>query len=145
MMAAVGSNSCSSSIRFAASAAERIDTPVALPLCRLRLATRPDRTGSTPTTKTIGIVEVAALDSECRLNPNQTRDPRHCERSLALNPNLAQSRGEIGLTKLNDGRGEETRGDKNEALLVTIVRLAVDSFLRRRQAPGYDQTTLRSP
>jgi hypothetical protein len=97
MMAAVGSNSCSSSIRFAASAAERIDTPVAF-------------TGSTPTTKTIGIVEVAALDSECRVNPNQTRDPRHCERSLALNPNLAQSRGEIGLTKLYDGRGEETPG-----------------------------------
>src|SRR5262249_842069 len=36
-------------------------TPVALPPGRARLATSPNLTGSSPTAKTIGIVEVAAL------------------------------------------------------------------------------------
>ena len=36
-------------------------TPVTLPPGRLRLATRPSLTGSSPTPKTIGIVAVAAL------------------------------------------------------------------------------------
>jgi hypothetical protein len=36
-------------------------TPVTLPPGRLRLATRPVLTGSTPVTATIGIVEVAVL------------------------------------------------------------------------------------
>src|SRR5947199_2014080 len=35
--------------------------PVALPPGRLRLVTRPSSTGSAPTAKTIGVVEVAAL------------------------------------------------------------------------------------
>ena len=35
--------------------------PVALPPGRARLATRPTSTGSTPTTKTIGIVVVATF------------------------------------------------------------------------------------
>jgi adenylate cyclase len=38
------------------------------------------------------------------------------ERSLALDPNLAESHAEIGLAKLYDGRAEETQGDENEAL-----------------------------
>jgi len=40
-------------------------TPVALPRGRLRLATRPSWTGSLPTVKTIGIVEVADLAANC--------------------------------------------------------------------------------
>jgi tetratricopeptide (TPR) repeat protein len=38
------------------------------------------------------------------------------ERALALNPNLANARANIGLAKLFDGRAEETEGDVNEAL-----------------------------
>jgi len=38
------------------------------------------------------------------------------ERSLTLDPNLAESRALIGLAKLFDGRAEETQGDENEAL-----------------------------
>jgi tetratricopeptide (TPR) repeat protein len=38
------------------------------------------------------------------------------ERALALNPNLAQSRANIGQAKLFDGRAEETERDVNEAL-----------------------------
>jgi TolB-like protein/Flp pilus assembly protein TadD len=38
------------------------------------------------------------------------------ERSLALNPNLAIARGNIGLAKLFAGRAEETERDVNEAL-----------------------------
>jgi len=38
------------------------------------------------------------------------------ERSLALNPNLAESRALIGLAKVFDGRAEETERDEIEAL-----------------------------
>jgi tetratricopeptide (TPR) repeat protein len=38
------------------------------------------------------------------------------ERSLALDPNLAQSRALIGLAKIFNGRAEETERDENEAL-----------------------------
>jgi TolB-like protein/class 3 adenylate cyclase/Flp pilus assembly protein TadD len=38
------------------------------------------------------------------------------ERSLALDPNLAESRGLIGLAKIFDGRAEETEQDEQEAL-----------------------------
>jgi TolB-like protein/cytochrome c-type biogenesis protein CcmH/NrfG len=38
------------------------------------------------------------------------------ERALALNPNLANARANIGQAKLFDGRAEETEGDVNEAL-----------------------------
>ena len=41
------------------SSAFKVVTPVRLPPGRLRLTTRPSRTGSTPTRKTIGIVDVA--------------------------------------------------------------------------------------
>ena len=38
------------------------------------------------------------------------------ERALTLNPNLANTRANIGVAKLFDGRAEETEGDVNEAL-----------------------------
>ena len=61
MMVAVGTNSCSSSSRFGPSSTPRVVTPVRLPPGRLRLATSPASTGSTPIEKTIGIVVVAAF------------------------------------------------------------------------------------
>ena len=45
-------------------------TPVTLPPGRLRLATRPDLTGSAPTAKTIGIVAVAALAASAAALPS---------------------------------------------------------------------------
>src|SRR5262249_31396722 len=59
--AGAGTNSCSSSNRFGASATVIMDMPVTLPLGRLRLVTRPNVTGSPALTKTIGIVDVAAF------------------------------------------------------------------------------------
>ena len=38
------------------------------------------------------------------------------ERSLTLDPNLAESRALIGLAKIFDGHAEETERDENEAL-----------------------------
>src|SRR5262245_13465586 len=58
---ALGTSSCSSSRRFAASVVTRKLTPVALPPGRLKLETRPRSTGSVPMVKTIGMAEVAAL------------------------------------------------------------------------------------
>src|SRR5262249_1584295 len=57
----LGTNWRSSSSRFVTDAVERKLTPVALPPGRLRLATRPLMTGSSPVTTTIGTVVVAAL------------------------------------------------------------------------------------
>ena len=50
----------SSSSRFAASSLEKIATPVTFPPGRLRLATKPSRTGSSTAVKDMGIVLVAA-------------------------------------------------------------------------------------
>lgn len=61
IMVAVGSNSCSSSRRFASVSALNVVTPVALPPGRFRLATSPAATGSVPVANTIGIFVVAAL------------------------------------------------------------------------------------
>jgi len=47
-------------MRFAIKVLEKSVTPVAFPLGRLRLVTRPNGTGSDPTVNTIGIVVVAA-------------------------------------------------------------------------------------
>ena len=47
--------------RFGPSSVVKKLTPVELPLGRLRLATSPTSTGSTPTPKMIGIVVVAAF------------------------------------------------------------------------------------
>jgi hypothetical protein len=46
---------------FCASSATKEFTPVILPPGRLKLATRPSLTGSSPVRKTIGMVAVAAL------------------------------------------------------------------------------------
>src|SRR5262249_14204696 len=59
--AAPGTSSCNSSSRLAPGSAVRKFTPVALPPGRPMLATRPRLTGSSPTPKTIGMVEVAAF------------------------------------------------------------------------------------
>jgi hypothetical protein len=58
---AFGSSSCKNPSRLAPSSAFREVIPVTLPPGRLRLATRPNSTGSPPTPNTIGIVVVAAL------------------------------------------------------------------------------------
>src|SRR6516162_11284666 len=47
--------------RFVTSTEVNRVTPVILPFGPLRLATRPERTGSGPLTNTIGIVDVASL------------------------------------------------------------------------------------
>src|SRR5262249_2457017 len=58
---ALGTMSCKSRSRFATTSLTKKLIPVALPPGRARLATRPSRTGSSPTPKMIGIVAVAAL------------------------------------------------------------------------------------
>ena len=59
--ASFGTASLTSSSRLAPSTFMKLLMPVTLPPGRLRLATRPALTGSSPTTKTIGIVPVAAF------------------------------------------------------------------------------------
>src|SRR5215475_9402907 len=59
--AAAGTSSRRRSSRFAVTSAAKILIPVALPPGLARLATRPSLTGSSLTTKTIGIVVVAAF------------------------------------------------------------------------------------
>src|SRR5438876_4151762 len=56
-----GSASCSNSSAFGATSTFNWVTPVTLPPGRLRLATRPSRTGSEAISKTIGMVVVAAF------------------------------------------------------------------------------------
>src|SRR6187431_2536105 len=58
---AAGTNSCRISSRLATSSELKKLIPVRLPPGRARLVTRPSRTGSSATAKTIGIVTVAAL------------------------------------------------------------------------------------
>src|SRR5262249_27564791 len=58
---AAGTNSWSSSSRFAANVLVKRFTPVTLPPGRLRLATKPSCTGSPPFVNTIGIVVVTDL------------------------------------------------------------------------------------
>src|SRR5262249_54775939 len=68
---ALGTSSRSNSSRFAPSAVTRKVTPVTLAPGRLRLETRPSSwTGSAPTTKTIGMVPVAALAASAAGGPN---------------------------------------------------------------------------
>src|SRR5215813_6943440 len=69
MLVTDGSSSCSSSSRFGASSRAKLVTPVTLPPGRLRLATSPTSTGSTPTPKTIGISPVAALAASAEAVP----------------------------------------------------------------------------
>ncbi len=61
MAVASGINWCRRSSRFGPSSTFSMLTPVRLPPGRLRLATSPVPTGSTPLLNTIGIVAVAAL------------------------------------------------------------------------------------
>jgi hypothetical protein len=59
--AALGSNSRSNCNRFGASSPDKRAVPVRFPPGRLRLATRPNATGSAPVPKTMGMVVVAAF------------------------------------------------------------------------------------
>src|SRR5262249_5852722 len=61
IIVAVGSNSRTSSRRLGPTSDANVVTPVRLPPGRLRLATTPILIGSSPMTKTIGILEVVAL------------------------------------------------------------------------------------
>jgi hypothetical protein len=61
MIFASGINSCSNSRRFGAVSTLTWAAPVRLPPGRLRLTTRPVRTGSPPIANTIGIVCVAGF------------------------------------------------------------------------------------
>ena len=95
-MVAVGTNSCSSSSRFGPTSTFNAVTPVRLPPGRLRLATRPTWTGSTPVVKTIGIVVVAAFAASAagtvacgnhgHLTTNQIGRQRRQSIVLALRP-----------------------------------------------------------
>ncbi len=49
----------------------------------------------------------------------QAQGVAECERALALNPNLASARAEIGLAKVYEGRAEETEGHELEALRIS--------------------------
>src|SRR5262249_36412939 len=66
---AAGTSSCSSSNRFCPTSTFNVLTPVRLAPGRLRLATSPAATGSTPATKTIGIVEVAVFAASAEETP----------------------------------------------------------------------------
>jgi adenylate cyclase len=58
----------------------------------------------------------------CRVQTHTNRQAQgiaECERALALNPNLANARAEIGLTKLYEGRAEETERHELEALRIS--------------------------
>ena len=91
--AAPGTSSRRSSSRFAANSAVRKLTPVRLPPGRARLATRPSLTGSSPTTKTMGIVVVAALAANAA--GGSDRDDHG---DLPANQFGRQRRQPIGLT-----------------------------------------------
>jgi len=58
----------------------------------------------------------------CRVQNHTNRGAQgiaECERALALNPNLASARAEIGLARLYEGRAEETEAHEHEALRVS--------------------------
>ena len=61
MTLAAGTSSCSNSSPFDATSVPKLVTPVTLPPGRFRLATRPSWTGSEPTSKTTGMVVIAAF------------------------------------------------------------------------------------
>src|SRR6516164_11005892 len=69
MVVAVGTTSCSSSSRFGPISLFNEVNPVTLPPGRLRLATRPNATGSLASWKTIGIVVVAAFGATAAGRP----------------------------------------------------------------------------
>jgi TolB-like protein/class 3 adenylate cyclase len=58
----------------------------------------------------------------CRVQDHTNRQAlsiAECERALALNPNLASARAEIGLAKLYEGHAEEVEGHELEALRIS--------------------------
>jgi TolB-like protein/class 3 adenylate cyclase len=58
----------------------------------------------------------------CRVQNHTKRQAQgvaECERALALNPNLASARAEIGLAEVYEGRAEETEGHELEALRIS--------------------------
>jgi hypothetical protein len=89
--AAPGTSSRRSSSRFAVSSAAEKLTPVRLLLGRERLATRPTRTGSSPTLKTMGIVVVAPLAASAETNPPVATMTATCLRTRSP-PELAAGR-----------------------------------------------------
>src|SRR5262245_49814355 len=68
----LGTSSCNSESPFAPSSPLNPLIPVRLPPGRLRLATSPSSTGSTPTANTIGMLVVAALAARVYGNPGGT-------------------------------------------------------------------------
>src|SRR5215472_633581 len=76
-----GSSSCSKPSRFASNAVVKKLTPVALPPGRLKLATRPRVTGSTPAKNTIGIVEVAPARARAKSEERRTLRTAYAVRS----------------------------------------------------------------
>jgi len=78
---AAGTISRRSSSRFATNSVVKILIPVRLPPGRARLATRPSRTGSSATTKTMGIVVVAALAAKAERGPPVAAMTATCRRT----------------------------------------------------------------
>src|SRR6516162_6991573 len=90
---ACGTSSKSSSSRLGISSLMRMLKPVRLPPGRARLATRPSATGSAPTEKTIGIVEVGqgAEDAAVQVFAGNLRDlllaaPAGARPTMGLDP-----------------------------------------------------------
>jgi hypothetical protein len=67
--------------RFATVPTASAPTPVILPPGRLRLVTKPSSTGSAPTKKTIGTVEVAALAANAAAVPSTATRTDNCAAS----------------------------------------------------------------
>jgi hypothetical protein len=80
---------CRSSNRFALSSDAKTLTPVTFPPGRLRLATRPNRTGWLIPAKTIGIVEVAALAASA-----ETEEPQQL-RKLSFGSNKLEAKYDV--------------------------------------------------
>jgi len=85
---AFGRRSCNSPSCLAPSSAAIDVTPVTLPPGQFRLATRPDRTGSPPVVKTIGIVAVAALAAETAAKPGTTMTATRRRTNSAANSGI---------------------------------------------------------
>ena len=81
MIDVAGISSCKSSSRFLANSVVNTLMPVTLPPGRLRLLTRPNLTGSSPTMNTIGIVLVAAFAAKPRDVSSSSCDHGHSARN----------------------------------------------------------------
>ena len=74
--AALGTSSRINPSRFAVNSPTAKLTPVRLPPGRARLATRPSLVGSSPTTKTMGVVVLAAFAANAAVAPRSLRSRR---------------------------------------------------------------------